>query len=365
MLRWAGARFDWYHGASLGSLGVTDEGPMGASDGTDYYAQTFAFSGGFFIVKERPHQLRVSTNIQVVTELTDSDTTTRSREPQVNDIPLRLTYTPSLYSKGDGGPIKGAAALYDPTLLGRGDHRTWGLVTGEVRFPTSARSQGSGRILSTSLGLGARQQLALLGADAPGLTHVIVGLAGSWSHNFDRATTPVSQDLSRPRQSSGGGRILSDQISAVALVENEVGVRADAVLSVYSGLQLEVGFSFVRSIPYGFSGSTGCEVQTQTGCIDLPQSESGEGRDYTSFDIGLSYLIVPELSVAFGYANTAYVIGEDGKTWDPFYNPYSIFYAGLSISFDRFYQRFAEPENLAALLGEKQPTGTVGAAGVP
>ena len=119
MLRWAGARFDWYHGASLGSLGVTDEGPMGASDGTDYYAQTFAFSGGFFIVKERPHQLRVSTNINVVTELTDSDTTTRSREPQVNDIPLRLTFSPFFFSKSHWGPIKGAAALYDRTLLGR------------------------------------------------------------------------------------------------------------------------------------------------------------------------------------------------------------------------------------------------------
>lgn len=29
-----------------------------------------------------------------------------------------------------------------------------------------------------------------------------------------------------------------------------------------------------------------------------------------------------------------------------------MFHAGLTVSFDRFYQRFAEPENLAALLGE-------------
>ena len=356
MLRWAGARFDWFHSATLATLGVDtgNAAPIlgGESPVDAFYGQSFTFSGGVFLVERPPHQLRVSTAVSVATELTDSDTTTRIRQPDVNDIPLRLTYTPTLFSTGNGDPMKGAAALYDPTLLGKGDHRTWGFLSGEVGFPTSRRSQGTGRILSTSLGVGARQQISLLGSDAPGLTHAIVGVSGGWSHFFDKASTPVSSDLETPRQGATGTRILSDQLSGTAGVENQVGVTVSLVLSLYEGLQLSSGFGWTRAIPYTFKGST-CEVVTATGCIDLPQSESHQ-EDYTSFDLGLSYLVVPELAVSFGYENTASTLGEDGQGRDPFVSPSSIFYAGLSISFDRFYQRFAEPENLAALLGEER-----------
>ncbi len=178
-----------------------------------------------------------------------------------------------------------------------------------------------------------------------------MGVSGGWSHFFTRASTAVNPELERPRQSGGGGPILSDQLSGNAAVENQVGITVGLVLSLYEGLQLSSGFSWVRAIPYSFKGNT-CEVVTATGCIDLPQSESSQ-RDYTSFDLGLSYLIIPELAVSFGYENTASTLGENGQGRDPFVSPSSIFYTGLSISFDRFYQRFAEPENLAALLGEK------------
>lgn len=358
MLRWAGARFDWYHGATLATLGIREETVFKGFKGSgedELYGQSFAFSGGVFIVKQAPHQLRASTAISVQTELTNSEATTRNREPQINDIPLRLTYTPVLFSTGSGGPIKGAAALYDPTLLGRGDHRTWGILFGSVAFPTSSRSQGIGRLLTTSLSAGARQQIKLLGSDAPGLTHAIVGISGGWTHHFDKASTPVSSNVQVPRQSGSFTRVISDQLSGDPLVENTVGGTISLVLSLYAGLQLESSFGFGHQIPYSFKGNS-CEVQLTLGCLDLPESEATT-RDYTSFSLGLSYLILPEAAVALGYENTAYTMKLNGQSRDPFFSPSSQFYAGLSLSFDRLYQRFAEPENLATLLGEKPEPG--------
>lgn len=362
MLRWAGTRFDWYHGVTLATLGVheapsspglsPDRSAYGPND--DFYAQSFTFSGGFFILERPPHQLRASTAVNVQTELTNSDDTTKKRDPQLNDIPLRLTYTPTLASIGDGGPIKGAAALYDPTLLGRGDYRTWGILSGSVGFPTSSRSQGIGRLLTTSLSAGARQQIKLLGSDAPGLTHAIFGVAGGWTHYFHKASTPVNSNVQTPRQSGGFTPIVSDQLRPNALVENTLGVTATVVLSLYAGLQLESSLGWGRQIPYSFKGSP-CEVVLQvTGCVDLPETEP-KARDYTSFALDLSYLVIPELAVAFGYENTAQALKLNGRSRDPFFSSNSQFYAGISLSFDRFYQRFAEPENLAALLGE-EPT---------
>ncbi len=341
---WAGTLFQWYHSTSLSLFDSSSDFGLATSEGS--YSQTFAFSGGYFIFRRPPHQLRVWTNVAVTTELTNSDTTTRLREAVVNDVPLNLTYTPTLFSEGNGGPMKGPAAMGSPTLLGRGDNRTWGVVSGSIRFPTSQQSQGAGRVLSTSLGLGARQQLKLLGSDAAGLTHAVVGLGETWSHHFYKASAIVnSSDL--PSWSTPGAE--TQFFSSGPAIENELTTTVYLVLSLYAGLQLNSSFRYTLQIPLGFKSSP-CEVQTISGCVDLPQTGT-TNREVTSFELGLSYLIVPELAVDVGYENTAFTLGEDGRTRDPFTSPNALFYAGLTISFDRFYQRFGEPDNLKTTLG--------------
>jgi hypothetical protein len=360
LLRWSGALFRWGHGVSASALGVSSadnyvEGWSGAaSSDNDVYTQTFALSGGYFILRRPPHQLRVSTSLAVDVELTNSDTTTYKQQPDLRDIPLRLTYTTTLWSRGDGGPIKGDAAMYDPTLLGRGDHRTWGLVAASLRFPTSRPSQGSGLVLGTSLAVGARQQIKLLGSDAPGLTHLVVTLSETWSHFFHKATTPVNSAVNRTHADGNGVLILSDQLSGVANVENQLTTGLAVALPLYGGLQLDSSIRWATSFPHRISGGSGCDIMTVTGCVDL-ESGGQTTRQSTSFAVGLSYLILPELAVDLGYSNTADTLAENGRARNPFVSPNALFYAGATFSFDRVYQRFAEPDDLRAMLGEPAP----------
>lgn len=355
LLPWSGTLFSWGHAVSASMLGVRSaESVVTGFDGqvssdSDVYTQTFALSGGYFILRRPPHQLRVSTTVAMDVELTDGNTTVQRHEPALRDIPLRLAYTPVLWSKGDGRPIRGDAAMLDPTLLGRGDHRTWGLVAGSLRLPTSRVSQGTGLLLGTSLSVGARQQVALLGGGAPGLTHLIVTLSETWSHFFYEATTPVG--VSVLRADASGRAFLGDQLRGAANVENQLTTALSVALPLYEGLQLDTTFRFHHDFKYSFSGGSGC-TPLATGCVDLSSGTSGSVIASTSFGAGLSYLILPELSVDLGYWNSASQVGPSGTYRNPFVSPSALFYADLTVSFDRLYQRFADPPGLRAMLGE-------------
>lgn len=356
LLPWAGTWFSWGHAVSASILSIPSaendaSGFNGQVSPANRYAQAFSLSGGYFILRRPPHQLRISTTVAVDAELTNPGTTIQKREPDLRDIPLRLVYTPTLWSKGDGGPIRGDAALFDPTLLGRGDHRTWGLVAGSLRFPVSRVSRGAGLLLGTSLSAGLRQQVALLGSGAPGLTHLVVTVSETWSHLFYKATTPVSSDLAIPRVDASGTAFASDQLRGTPNVENQLTTAVSLTLPLYERLQLDTTFRFHHDFRYSVSGGSGCTVLA-TGCVDLSPGTTGSVVASTTFGIGLSYLILPELSVDLGYWNTASQIGSNGTYRNPFVSPDALLYADLTLSFDRLYQRFADPGGLRATLGE-------------
>jgi hypothetical protein len=57
-------------------------------------------------------------------------------------------------------------------------------------------------------------------------------------------------------------------------------------------------------------------------------------------------------TVDLGYSNSASSLGPSGTYRNPFVSPDALFYADVTFSFDRIYQRFADPEGLRAMLGE-------------
>lgn len=312
LLPWAGTLVSHGFGYSVSSGTVNGIGDVRLES----YSVTTALSGGYFLLQRPRHLLRAATGISVsysdiLSVSPPSIVVGPGDNPALGDIPLSLEYTLTALSYGDGAPIKGAAAMSDPTLLGKGDHRTWVRARGSLSFPTSDSSQQAGRALGTTLSVGLRQQLKLLGSTAPGLTHLVLQADGAWGHSFFGAAAPEYTRRS----------------------DNALSLSISLLLSVFRDLQLSSGVTVAQSYHEQSVGIGG------TPLLDGSASQ-------TNARVGLSYLLLPELSASLSYSHTW---GSSGGAPTLSANAAS---AGLAFSIDRFYQRFAEPDRLRLQMGE-------------
>ncbi|AKT37657.1 uncharacterized protein CMC5_017990 [Chondromyces crocatus] len=339
--RWAGTLINWNQSATTTIFGV---GADVIGRESENYLWAFSFVPGYMIHRDPVNQLRVSSVMTLRWDLTDNNFSARERDVDVNDIPLRLTYTRTLYSGGGGtgAASAGAAAARDPTLAGGGEYKTWGIVSGGIDLPTSRWSRYQGRYMTTSLGAGARQMVKLLGSDADGLNNIFFTLSGTWQHQFNRASTATYSDLNIPRQTAGGTTGISDQLTGGALVQDQIITSFSFFMPIYGNLQLNGLAQLWSQFPSRFE-SSGCEAQTLTGCVTGSRMENRTSlRALTMFDVSLAYQVLPELLVDIGYNNTAFQIGEDGQRRNVFYSPIgSTFYADVTVTLDQLYKRFA------------------------
>jgi hypothetical protein len=215
--------------------------------------------------------------------------------------------------------------MRDPTLLGGGDWTTWLAVSGALTFPASPQSKRAGLDLATGLHLAVRQQIKLLGSDAPGLTHLLLGAGIGWSHPF---------------------RSLPDFIPGVQPAsEDQLSYSFDMLVALYGDLQLRSGVDLIHTIQTYDEPGSSCEVITvNEGCVDIEPANGGSRTAYFAlFSVDLAYLIIPELAVDVGYSNLGLTIGADGNRRGLFYGPSASFNAGLTLSIDRLIQRITAP----------------------
>ncbi len=103
----------------------------------------------------------------------------------------------SPFVSGEGTAYPGPASMRDPTLLGRGDFRTWIIPTGSVSFPVSRTSRAL-NMFATVVGLGVRQQLKLLGSEAPSLNYLFITVSERWTHALREGRAGERNDLPSP-----------------------------------------------------------------------------------------------------------------------------------------------------------------------
>lgn len=371
--RFAGSSIGWNHSVSLTTLGFdTREGPIGTNYSTrsvgvvrepsdtsqpgigidpsnDSYTQSLTFTPAFFIFKGQKgdllerHAIRAFTQVSMNVELTNSDTTTYYRQPDIADIPLRLTdvITLASWGGGDASGVSAGALARDPTLAGAAEYRTWGILTAGLNFPTSRVSRGSSLFLTSHLALGLRQQIKILGSSSDYLSNITVTLSETWQHQFSKASTRVNDDLNIPRQDSNGNPINSDQLGGVALAENRLIHNINFFLPVYGDLQLNGQFQVFNEFPYQFKGSD-CEVTALTGCVNLPESEA-KMRGITNFDVSLYYQVSPELGVDIGYNNFSGQLLDNSRIRNPIFSTSSLFYADITVFPDQLIKRLTAP----------------------
>jgi hypothetical protein len=224
-------------------------------------------------------------------------------------------------------------------------------------FPTDPPSIANGTILTLSPRLNFYQNLPLI-PDSPVLDDVDLLLALRYDHRFSEATTPVSEDLERPRTLPSGEGFLSDQLSSARLTTDSF--RQTVQVSFGEAfadmdLSLSTAFTFRQDHVPALSDAV---VALPTGpAVVAADADATNWRHTGIFETSVEYSPIPELTVAFGYANEALRLGEDGQTRSFFYSPGAAFSGDLIVSFDAIYERITGPARKGAfyLADSKQP----------
>jgi len=313
-LRWAGTTFSWSHALTPATIGIGRD-PLSGAD--EWYVMRFALNPGVFLLHHPRHQLRVSTSLAISTLFMNSDVATNSPTSELLEVPIRLTYTALPLVFGKGAPPGGIAALRDPTLAGRGDHRTWLQVgTGLIIPSETDRARGTDLALDVAASL--RQQVKILGSEAKGLGWLLLSASFAFRHDFielpawDRST----------------------------VASNSFREAFTLTLPIYGDLQIRSELQLGQTL-LPPPQSPNCVVVT-TGCVEpTPAKAPSTTRHDTGFAVELSYLFVPEFAMTIGYGTAAPALGLTGQRVNPFVNGSGTLRASLELSIDRLYQRVA------------------------
>lgn len=332
---WRGTNVSWTNTATTSVLGIGQE-----VQSTDYeqYIMNWAFHLNYFLVDQDKWSIGISTTPGFSVELTNSDITTTQREVQFNDLPLIGAYNRNLYSHEDGWNT--------------------GITVGSgFIFPTSPISYNTGRILTTTQRVGVAQVFPLAGPDSP--VFKTFSLSGSlrWDHNFTEATTAVSPQLERERQSASGAPIIDDQLTGGTMIHDTLreSITLSFTESIPPGMPISLSGTFYAAQSFKYAPTeSDCVVVVNAGdtCIGTDElagvDEPNQDPNTIGFGIGLSFQPIPEASVSFDYDSGTPQLGPDGLRRSVFYNPYATFSGTLTFHPDALYERFTGPKRAIA-----------------
>lgn len=327
-LPWRGTSVGWSNTASASAIGIGQD-----YNGDDFHVASMTFSAvlNYYVLDEDVYSVRITASPSFAVELTNGATTTR-REPQFNDLPVTVTLGGINFYKHDELPISLGA-----------------ITRARIILPTSPASQNNGTILGTTLGGTAFLSLPLA-YEADVFKSILIFSGFNYDHRFSRATTPVNNDLARPRQDGAGLPLLSDQlgggrISAPRLRESIGIFVSENLLSI--DWQLFAGFSFQQQFLDDFDESA-C-VAADTGCAPVgapPEAQETLGtRTLFGSFVGLGVFPWPELGINLGYSHNANTNGPDGTRESIINSPTgSSVSAGVTFSVDALYERATGPK---------------------
>jgi len=333
---WRGSAFAWKHNVTTSALGI---GADYQSGDQQVYSQTFAVGLNYFVIDQQKWSLAVTVSPSVSVELTNSNVTTKRNEPQMNDLPLSVSYRRSLYSH-DTLPI--ATGL---------------VLRGSAYFPTSPLSYNIGTYFRTGPTAVLWQAIPLIPKDVSWFGNAIVfGVAGSYQRRFGAANVPINAGLDIQRQNNlglsynpdtlTGSRVARDNFSESAFFffSQPIG---PTQLYLSGGLGLSQQVLPAIEVPGG--DLDGCAIKTNTGCVTYRELDKngvsnprGTRLQY-SFGLSASFYPVPEAGVTLGYSNSTDQLGPDGTRRNVFYTPNAQFSAGLIVSFDAIYEGLTGP----------------------
>ena len=328
--------FTWNANASTKSFGVGKD-YIGTED--EVASMDFSFTPRYSFVNNKTDWAWVGLNINWAVELTNSDSSTKIRQPLFGDLGVQSAYNHTFVRTE-----KGTTAFAGPRL--------------SLSFPTSMASQAASIYMRTALGVGGAGNIVF--HDGDWFNSVFVSVGTTWQHTFSGSNVPYNEGLlNRPRQGltpTGVGLLEQNSIlSGSYLIHDQINLTGTYYLSLIGDLSL--GNSFGIQVPFRYTPVEGQCVQISTGCAPIESGvqnqEPQQNIPSTIFDLSLNYTIGGFVWATLGYNNSSRQIGEGGTRRSIFYSPDAQFYASATIMLDAIYGKLtAKPKKKTASFGQ-------------
>ncbi|MFO0760158.1 MAG: hypothetical protein U0359_27000 [Byssovorax sp.] len=323
--------FTWNTNASTKIFGVGKD-YIGTED--ESASMDFSFTPRWAFINNKQDWAWVGLNINWAVELTNSDSTTKLRQPLFGDLGVQSSYSHTFVRTE-----KGTTLLFGPRL--------------SFTLPTSMASQAANIYTRTSLGLGGTSNIAF--HDGDWFNSVFLAFGGTWQHTFSQSQIPYSsavvdpyrQDFAQDVGPELAQPLQTHYLSGKYLTHDQLSLTAAYYLSIIDNLSF--GNSFGLQVPWKYGPATGTCVKVATGTCDTVQSGVGNANPQqnvpnTIFDVSLAYIIGGVVWTTIGYNNTTSQLGEDGTRRNIFYSPDAQFYLSNILMLDAIYSKVTAPK---------------------
>lgn len=332
-LRWHDTYLYWDHSLSASTLGVG----RNYQSRNPVYQMTIGLRPRYYFVETPRLSLSARGDFGVISERTDSDTTTRRGEWTASDFELY-------------------GAISYRLRESRADVTELSLRLPRVTLPTSKISYDSGKLLALGVRVGLREDLVLEGRDATFFPNVELIAKAEYGYLFSNSQVPVNGGLERIRSDPEGRSFLSDQLSGATLARHSAAFGAASLLHVHEKLLWTTSFELRPAWKYPVAHDvmvcgvvlTGCTLATG---VDNPQTRSVLTFFYTDFWMTFTDV----LGLSIGYANLAAQLGPDGRRRSVFYSADATFYATLNVGLDQLYKGLSHRDRRSARLTSEPP----------
>ncbi|HTU63179.1 MAG TPA: hypothetical protein VMF89_32185, partial [Polyangiales bacterium] len=296
--------------------------------GADYQSKNptaemmFRLLPRFYLRDEPRWNMAVRTDLRLIREFTNSDTTAERGQWDLVDAPIWLA----------------TGVILDPRVRRKSEFI---LRLPYIVAPISRASYSGRRGWGLGAGVELIQKIPALGKGSTFLPQFSLWPTLFYNYRFAGDNVATSSDTTRTRLDPSGQAISSNQLNGSALPQHEVAasLRFDTYITQDLVLITQVSGRYARR--YALNDSTPiCNVTT--GCVDVPLRNNASRWDVvTLFVAELWYQVSPYLNVGGGYQNQAPQLGADGQRRNFFYSPEARGSVAAIIVLDTLYDALA------------------------
>jgi hypothetical protein len=314
-LAWHDTYVYWDHALSAATVGV----------GQDYqsrdpnYTMTIGIRPRYYFVETPRLAISARGDFGIISERTNSDTTTQRGEWSATDFELFGALSYKLReSKQDVTEL----ALRIPRLT----------------LPTSKVSYDSGKLLGLGVRVGLREDIALEGRGATFFPNIELIAKAEYGYLFTSSRVPTNSGLERVRLDPEGRSIVSDQLSGASMARHGAAFGGSALLHVHQRVLWTTSLEIRPAWKYPIDHDVQVCGVVLTGCTPATGISDPQTRSVlTFFSTDFWFTFTDVLGLSVGYANLTAQLGPDGRRRSVFYSPDAVFYATLSLGLDQLY----------------------------
>jgi hypothetical protein len=292
---WRGSAFIYRNSFSAFSLNRSAELTY-----NPYYAMSFSFNPRWWF----GDHLYLAANLDLISELTESDITTYSNEILLSDLIVKAGYS-KIYTI----PVVDIDISADLVFIA----------------PTSKYSQARTMYLKLAPGMHLKRKFDLL----EGLT---VGYVLRASKSFHKSTTAELETPLIPGciSSSGG----CDAFLNTGVLNSQFGLRHTLNLSLSLLDWLGASLSFGQVIDWLY------DIEADDPRISYQPQEATERRYATLFEASFTFSPIDMLDLSLGYSVISPNLAPDSTYYNPLYNRYATIFIDMQINFDGLISKF-------------------------